>query len=323
MQPLFGDLETQLVVCHLIETPERSATFYANGIGEANYWFEFSAARQTMSPNLSVKENERLFGTASSPFGHGHNYRARLTFRSGTKEKISFPSGADVSRCLRSLHSELDHKNLNTEVAGLTKRPMTTESIAQYVHGRITAMSLPVHRVRLHERDDFFAEYWGSGEIFLGMQMPFSAAHRLHAAGLSAAKNVSLYGKCNNPRGHGHLYLTEATIGGRYDERSGTLYRFASFQEAMKEGLQPWQEQTSRFGDGRISRDAVDWRKYRACPVAETKHAAERSIGAITPVGNGQQSFYAASNPNSGKYSEQGRIRQSNEKQPTFKDEQA
>jgi 6-pyruvoyltetrahydropterin/6-carboxytetrahydropterin synthase len=58
---------------------------------------------------------------------------------------------------------------------------------------------------------------------------------------LSAAENVSLYGKCNNPRGHGHLYLAEATIGGRYDERSGTLYRFASFQEAMEEGLRSWQ----------------------------------------------------------------------------------
>jgi len=241
VQPLFGDLEAKLVVCHLIETPERSATFYANGIGEANYWFEFSAARQTMSPNLSAHENERLFGTASSPFGHGHNYRARLTFRSGANEKIPFPSGADVARCLQSLHAELDHKNLNTEVAGLTKRPMTTESIAQYVHGHITAAALPIHRVRLHERDDFFAEYWGSGEIFLGMQMPFSAAHRLNAVSLSAAENVSLYGKCNNPRGHGHLYLAEATIGGRYDERSGTLYRFASFQKAMEEGLRSWQ----------------------------------------------------------------------------------
>ncbi len=31
-----------------------------------NYWFEFSAARQTMSPHLSKAENERLFGDAAS-----------------------------------------------------------------------------------------------------------------------------------------------------------------------------------------------------------------------------------------------------------------
>ena len=79
--PLFRDLRAHLAVCHLVETPERSATFYAGGVCEANYWLEFSAARQTMSPHLSAVENEALFGIASSPYGHGHHYRARLTFR--------------------------------------------------------------------------------------------------------------------------------------------------------------------------------------------------------------------------------------------------
>ena len=74
------------------------------------------------------------------------------------------------------------------------------------------------------------------------MQRPFGAAHRLHAAGLSLAENRELYGKCNNPRGHGHQYLTEATIGGRYDERSGTLYDFSKMQNAIDEALAPWQD---------------------------------------------------------------------------------
>ena len=99
-----------------------------------------------------------------------------------------------------------------------------------------------MHRVRLHERDDFFAEYWDGGDYFLGMQRPFSAAHRLHAAGLSAAENLSLYGKCNNPRGHGHRYLTEATIGGPYDERSGTLYNFTELSDGIEAALRPWQD---------------------------------------------------------------------------------
>ena len=44
--------------------------------------------------------------------------------------------------------------------------------------------------------------------------MAFHAAHRLRAATLSDAENAKLYGKCNNPLGHGHGYLTETTIGG-------------------------------------------------------------------------------------------------------------
>jgi len=96
--------------------------------------------------------------------------------------------------------------------------------------------------VRLHERADFFAEAWTDGSMFLGMQIRFSAAHRLHVPAFSDEKNAALFGKCDNPRGHGHLYLAEATIGGNYDERSGTLYDFVAFQKALNESIAPWQD---------------------------------------------------------------------------------
>src|SRR5256886_4670079 len=50
--PLFSDVDAKLAVCHVTESSERSATFYANGACEAHYWFEFSAARKTISPHL-------------------------------------------------------------------------------------------------------------------------------------------------------------------------------------------------------------------------------------------------------------------------------
>jgi 6-pyruvoyltetrahydropterin/6-carboxytetrahydropterin synthase len=53
---------------------------------------------------------------------------------------------------------------------------------------------------------------------------------------------MRLYGKCNNPTGHGHRYLTETTIGGEYDERSGTLYDFVALNDAIRESLKPWQD---------------------------------------------------------------------------------
>jgi 6-pyruvoyltetrahydropterin/6-carboxytetrahydropterin synthase len=191
--PLFKDGQAKLVACHLSESEERSATFYSSGTCEANYWFDFSAARQTMSPQLTGAENEELFGTAASPFGHGHNYRARLTL---PDEREVFQRAAE---------------------------------------------SLPVNRVRLHERSDFFAEYWRAGTFFLGLQAPFSAAHRLNSEELSAEENTALYGKCNNARGHGHLYLTEATVGGEFDERSGTLRSFDSLRTGIAAALEPWQ----------------------------------------------------------------------------------
>jgi 6-pyruvoyltetrahydropterin/6-carboxytetrahydropterin synthase len=236
--PSFADVDAQLVACHLIETPDRSATFYFDGVSEANYWFEFSAARQTMSPRLTPAENQRLFGAAAGI--HGHNYRARLTFR---KEKSDHPivPQQDLDACIDSLRQELDHRHLNEDVPGLKNLPITTESLAAYIRERVAA-SVPIHRVRLHERGDFFAEAWTTGSMFLGMQTRFSAAHRLHVPSFSDEKNATLFGKCDNPRGHGHLYLAEATIGGNYDERSGTLYDFVAFRKALSESIEPWQD---------------------------------------------------------------------------------
>jgi 6-pyruvoyltetrahydropterin/6-carboxytetrahydropterin synthase len=49
----------------------------------------------------------------------------------------------------------------------------------------------------------------------------FSASHRLHAPALSEEANRELYGKCNNPYGHGHNYEVEVSACGPRDERSG------------------------------------------------------------------------------------------------------
>jgi 6-pyruvoyltetrahydropterin/6-carboxytetrahydropterin synthase len=74
------------------------------------------------------------------------------------------------------------------------------------------------------------------------MRRAFSAAHRLHVSTLSDEQNSELFGKCNNPRGHGHRYVAEATIGGHYDARSGTLASFSGFEDALNGALQPWQD---------------------------------------------------------------------------------
>jgi 6-pyruvoyltetrahydropterin/6-carboxytetrahydropterin synthase len=42
----------------------------------------------------------------------------------------------------------------------------------------------------------------------------FAASHRLDSPALSAEENRSLYGKCNNPYGHGHDYTLELTVEG-------------------------------------------------------------------------------------------------------------
>ena len=51
----------------------------------------------------------------------------------------------------------------------------------------------------------------------------FSASHRLHNHDFSAEKNAEIYGKCNNPHGHGHNYRVEVTVGGQVDPKLGMV----------------------------------------------------------------------------------------------------
>jgi 6-pyruvoyltetrahydropterin/6-carboxytetrahydropterin synthase len=51
----------------------------------------------------------------------------------------------------------------------------------------------------------------------------FSASHRLHSDELSAEENRLIYGKCNNPYGHGHNYMVECTVSGPVDDQTGMV----------------------------------------------------------------------------------------------------
>jgi 6-pyruvoyltetrahydropterin/6-carboxytetrahydropterin synthase len=63
----------------------------------------------------------------------------------------------------------------------------------------------------------------------------FSAAHRLHASGISEAENRVLYGKCNNPHGHGHDYVLEVSLRGPVDQESGRAADLAALDALVRE----------------------------------------------------------------------------------------
>ena len=63
----------------------------------------------------------------------------------------------------------------------------------------------------------------------------FSASHRLHVPGLPEDENQRLYGKCNNPFGHGHNYVLEVSVRGPVDERSGRAVDPAALDRLVRE----------------------------------------------------------------------------------------
>jgi 6-pyruvoyltetrahydropterin/6-carboxytetrahydropterin synthase len=70
--------------------------------------------------------------------------------------------------------------------------------------------------------------------ILLSRQFEFSAAHRLHCPEYSDQENRDLFGKCNNPTGHGHNYKVEATVSVSLEQADGA-FGFADLQRVVQQ----------------------------------------------------------------------------------------
>jgi 6-pyruvoyltetrahydropterin/6-carboxytetrahydropterin synthase len=64
-------------------------------------------------------------------------------------------------------------------------------------------------------------------KIELGRRYRFSASHRLHSPQLSEEENCRVFGKCNNPHGHGHNYAVEVSMSGNIDAATGMIANLA------------------------------------------------------------------------------------------------
>jgi 6-pyruvoyltetrahydropterin/6-carboxytetrahydropterin synthase len=60
-------------------------------------------------------------------------------------------------------------------------------------------------------------------KAYLSRRYRMSASHRLHTELFSDEKNEAVYGKCNNPYGHGHNYTVEVMLSGEVDPVTGMV----------------------------------------------------------------------------------------------------
>jgi 6-pyruvoyltetrahydropterin/6-carboxytetrahydropterin synthase len=71
------------------------------------------------------------------------------------------------------------------------------------------------------------------GMVYLTRKAEFSASHLYHNPELSPDENKRIFGKCNNPHGHGHNYTLEVTVKGEVDQRSGFVVDLKELKEIM------------------------------------------------------------------------------------------
>ena len=92
-------------------------------------------------------------------------------------------------------------------------------------------------------------------QVELNRRFRFSASHRLHVDHLSGDRNRELFGKCNNPFGHGHNYTVQVTVGGPVDPDTGMVVNLADFDAFAEHAL------FDRFDYANLNEDSA----FRQC----------------------------------------------------------
>lgn len=72
-------------------------------------------------------------------------------------------------------------------------------------------------------------------QVRVGRRYRFSASHRLHTPLLSAEENRAIYGKCNNPYGHGHDFVMDVVFTGELRQPEGRLLPLAALDAFVRE----------------------------------------------------------------------------------------
>jgi 6-pyruvoyltetrahydropterin/6-carboxytetrahydropterin synthase len=74
-------------------------------------------------------------------------------------------------------------------------------------------------------------------EFYVTRREVFSAAHRLHSDQYSDEDNIKIFGKCNNPNGHGHNYVLEVVIKGEVIQETGYVIDLKILKNIIRENV--------------------------------------------------------------------------------------
>jgi len=199
---------------------------------------DFSATHTYNNPTWSKERNQAVFGKCNKPNGHGHDYKLEVMVRG----KLDIKSGivvntTDIKRIVNDfLTSELDGKFLDREHPNFIQNIPTTENIVNYIWESLENKfeGCELYQLRLHENHYLSAERKINNMTYLTRQYHLCAAHRLHSIHLTDEENLKIFGKCNNPNGHGHNYYVDVQVKGTPSKETGMIMNLAELDEIVE-----------------------------------------------------------------------------------------
>jgi 6-pyruvoyltetrahydropterin/6-carboxytetrahydropterin synthase len=197
----------------------------------------FSAGHRYYHPDWTEEENLRRFGSCARPHGHGHDYLVEATVRGELDAAVGMVVNiTEVKAALAQALEPLDGRFLDRSHPLMRGQNPTTENLCRVLWDglRSRLAGCEPDTVRVHESASLWSDYRGEGDlVYLTRSYDFSAAHRLHSFSLTDEENRRVFGKCNNPHGHGHNYGVEVTVSGGVDPATGMVTDLSRLDEAV------------------------------------------------------------------------------------------
>jgi 6-pyruvoyltetrahydropterin/6-carboxytetrahydropterin synthase len=107
-------------------------------------------------------------------------------------------------------------------------------------------------------------------------QFEFSASHLLHCPDWTAEKNRAIFGKCNNPNGHGHNYVVEVTV--RQSREPWDFGQRLHLQRVVKEAV------LDRFDHKHLNLDTEEFRELNPTIENITRVVWDLLYGPVQPL---------------------------------------
>lgn len=216
----------------------------------------FSSGHRYWLSKLTADENRALFGPWASPYNHGHNYFLEVTVEGEvdplTGMVVNIKRLDDLLR--RRIVDAFDGKSINDEVPAFAELAPSVENLLIWFRQTLTGspsgdrfivpktdqedafQEVVLKSLRLEETPTFSGRLTvPTNAMTLTRTYEFAASHRLQAPELSEQENLALFGKCNNPAGHGHNYVLEVTVGGEVDPKTGMIVDLTKLDEAIEQ----------------------------------------------------------------------------------------
>lgn len=214
--------------------------------------FEFSSSRQLAAGRI-----------------HGNNFAGWAGVSGGIDSQTGMMINiVDLKKALNQVLDRFDHRSLNaalypTEPSTLNVARAIAEDLAIELPEQVTFQSLFLEEIE-DNAVQLHVSPTGQLQAEFTLRDRFSAAHRTHAPRLDLNQNQALYGRCNNPAGHGHNYQVELSL-----------------DPALPIDPLAWPALWETLDHSNLSQDLVDFRDRNVVTETIASYISEQLLGRL------------------------------------------